>query len=222
MEIGMVMTFEVHEKIRQALLTALSEDPPPGYAAASMAQLEGADSHLFTKLGEYTRTGLRGPIGSGLPLDQFVERILESSKFTMRLMPLARLPGSSGPSSSSQGAEPPAKRSKQDKQATTIENLRRQVDNLRRKGPDSSGTAKRQKAGQQGGKGQRKTGPMPPELKGHLSSTSNGPICFSYNMQKGCRDAAPGHKCDRGWHLCCHRDCTDREGHSLVACPRRR
>ena len=157
-----------------------------------MAQLEGADTHIFTKLGEYTRTGLLGPIGSGLPLDQFVEKILESSKYTMRLMPLARLPGSSGASSSSQGVEPPSKRSKPDKQAATIENLRRQVDNLKRKGPDSGGSAKKQKTSQPGGKGQRKSGPMPSELKGHLSATQKGPICFAYNMQMGCRDAAQG------------------------------
>ena len=222
MEIGMVMTFEMHEKIWQSLLTALCEDPPPGYAAASMSQLEGADSYIFTKLGEYTRTGLRGPIGSGLPLDQFVEKILESTKYNMRLMPLARLPASTGASSSSQGAEPPAKRAKLDKQATTIDNLRRQVENLKRKGQDNSGSSKRQKTGQQGGKGQRKSGPLPQELRGHLSSTQKGPICFGYNMQRGCRDAAPGGECGRGWHLCCHRDCTDREGHSFTSCPRRR
>ena len=222
MEIGMVMTFESHEKIRQSLLAALCEDPPPGYVAASMSQLESADSYIFTRLGEYTRTGLRGPIGSGFPLDQFVVMILESTKYNMRLMPLARLPASTGASSSSQGAEPPAKRAKLDKQATTIDNLRRQVDNLKRKGTEGGGNAKKQKTSQQGGKGQKKSGPMPNEFKGQLSSMAKGPICFAYNMQVGCRDASPGRKCRRGWHLCCHRDCTDREGHSFASCPRRR
>ena len=58
MEIGMVMTFESHERVRHSLLRALCEDPPPGYAAASMAQLERADMFLFTRLGEFTREGL--------------------------------------------------------------------------------------------------------------------------------------------------------------------
>ena len=222
MEIGMIMTFEVHEKIRHSLINALCEDPSPGYAAASMAQLERADSHLFARLGDYTRTGLRGAITSGHPLDQYIERILESSKYNMLLMPLSRPSGSSGASSSSQGAEPAAKRPKIDKQAATIDNLRRQVDNLKRKGTEGGGNAKRQKTSQQGGKGQNKSGPMPNELKGQLSSTAKGPICFAYNMQVGCRDASPGRKCRRGWHLCCHRDCTDREGHSFASCPRRR
>ena len=216
------MTFEEHEKVRHALLRALCEDPPPGNVAASMAQLERADSHLFTRLGEYTRTGLRGFISHKLPLDQFIEKILDSSRFNMLLMPLARPAGSSGASSSSQGAEPATKRVKQDRQAVTIDNMRRQIDNLKRKGQEGGVNAKRQKTSQQGGKGQKRSGPMPPELKGHLSSTQKGPICFAYNMQVGCRDASPGGKCRRGWHLCCPRDCTDREGHSLAACPRRR
>ena len=222
MEIGMVMTFERHEKIRQTLINALCEDPPPGYAAASMAQLERADMHMFAKFGEYTRVGLRGSIGSGLPLDQFVEKILDSPKFIMLLMPLARPSGSSGAASSSQGGEAPAKRPKADRQTATIDNLRRQVSNLKRKDLDSGGGAKKQKTAQQGGKGQRKSGPMPPELKGHLSSVQKGPICFAYNTPAGCRDAAPGQRCRRGYHLCCHRDCTDRDGHGFAACPRHR
>ena len=187
-----------------------------------MAQLERADRYLFTKLSEYTRQGLRGSIAPGLPLDQFIERILESSKYTMLLMPLARSSSSSGASSSSALAEPPAKRAKVDKQTAQIENLRRQVENLKRKGPEPSGKAKRQKAAQQEGKGQKRPGPMPTEIKGHLSSVSKGPLCFGYNMGIGCKDAARGQKCRRGWHLCCHKDCDDREGHSFVSCPRRR
>ena len=43
-----------------------------------MAQLERADKYLFVKLAEYTRSGIRGPIPSGLPLDGFIQKILDS------------------------------------------------------------------------------------------------------------------------------------------------
>ena len=106
-EIGTIMTYEVHELLRRALLDALCEDPPPGYAAASMAQLERADKYIFAKLGEYTRAGLRGVILSGLPLDGYISKILESSKFNMLLMPLAKASGSAASSSSQPNSEPP-------------------------------------------------------------------------------------------------------------------
>ena len=168
-EIGMVMTFEVHESVRRSLLDALCEDPPPGYASASMAQLERADTCLFAKLGEYTRTGIRGVITSGLPLDGLVSKILESSKYNMLLMPLARASGAAASSSSAQGSDPPAQRAqKNDKQATTIENLRRQVENLKRKQSDQGGRAKKQKHAQNRAQlGQdNRAGPMPMRTQG--------------------------------------------------------
>ena len=155
-------------------------------------------------------------------LDPYVDRILESSKYNMLLMPLTRPGGSSGASSSSALAEPSLKKPKGDKQASQIDNLKRQVENLKRKAGDAGGKAKRPKAARQEGKGQSRGAPMPGELKGHLSTVSRGPICFAYNMQVGCKDASKGQKCRRGWHLCCHRDCDDRESHSFLSCPRRR
>ena len=223
MEIGMIMTFEVHEKIRHSLLNALCEDPPPGYAAASMAQLERADRYIFTRLGEYTRSGIRGAITSGLPLDGFMERILESHKYIMLLMPLARGSGSASSSSGAHKVEPPARRAaKPDRQTATIENLKRQVENLKRKGEQGGRPKKQKHVQQRAQQGQERSGPMPNELKGHLSSTSKGPICFPFNLKSGCTDAATGQRCRRGWHFCCHRECPDRESHSLTSCPRKR
>ena len=224
LEIGMVMTFEVHESVRRSLLDALCEDPPPGYSPASMAQLERADAYLFAKLAEYTRTGIRGIVATGFPLDGFVGKILDSSKYNMLLLPLARGSGSASSSSAAHGGEQQGKRApKADRQQSTIDNLKRQVENLKRKG-DQGGRPKRQKHAQsraQQGQDNR-SGPMPPELKGHLSSTPKGPICFNFNMQKGCPDTGTGQRCRRGWHFCCHRDCRDRKSHAFTSCPRKR
>ena len=136
-------------------------------------------------------------------------------------MPLAKS-GSAASSSGATGSEPPSKKAaKPDRQAATIENLRRQVENLKRKPENQGGGAKRQKdAKGRAQKGQDRGGPMPAELKGHLSSIVNGPICFRFNLKEVCGDASTGQRCRRGWHHCCHRDCADRESHSLRNCPR--
>ena len=105
-----------------------------------MAQLERADKYVFAKLGEYTHAGIRGAILSGLPLDGYVPKILESSKFNMLLMPLARASGSAASSSAGPNpVHPPKKAAKPDKQAATIDNLRRQVENLKRKQDNQEG-----------------------------------------------------------------------------------
>ena len=49
--------------------------------------------------------------------------------------------------------------------------------------------------------------PVPRELKGHLSSTSKGAICFAANTKAGCKEASQGGRYRRGWHICCHKDC---------------
>ena len=188
LELGLVMTYEVHERVRRVLLNALSEEPPPGYAAASMAQLERADRFLFDQLADDTRNGVRGIAATGLSLDQYVEKHLNSVKFNMLLCPLAK-PASSGASSSSGQAQAPArpaKAGKEQKHVRQIEQLKRQVENLKRKGQQQDGRLSKGKKPPKG------PGPMPRELQGHLSSTPKGPICFAANTRAGCRDAALG------------------------------
>ncbi len=34
-----------------------------------------------------------------------------------------------------------------------------------------------------------------------------GRFCFPFNLKDGCKDARPGEKCNRGWHLCPKRGC---------------
>ena len=216
LEMAGMLTFAVHERLRRTLLEALTEDPPPGYAPASMAQLERADRFLFDWLSEDTREGVRGIAASGLPLDRFLERHLDTNKFNMLLCPLARI-GSSGASSSSQAPanDRNPRPNNKDKQERQIEHLKNQVENLKRK---QQGEQRQQRAKKPATKS-KTSGPMPRELRGHLSSTSKGNICFSANTQAGCQDAALGGVCRKGWHICCHRICKNREGHLFPQCP---
>ena len=214
-----VMSFEAHERLRRSLINALADDPPPGYAPASIAQLERADLYAFQKLAEYTREGLRGTIPSRPPLDTHLDRILDSSRYLMLLQPLA----SGRPAASSHEQQPaPArtKRAENDRKDAQIENLKRQVENLRKKSrtepASSSGGRTKPK---QRGKANRDSTPMPKSLQGHFNSTKDGPICFGFNLPAGCEDARTGGKCKRGQHVCCHRDCPDRASHGFASCP---
>ena len=218
LEMGGIMTFEVHERLRRVLLNALSEEAPPGYNPASMVQLERADRYIFSELATDTREGVRGIAASGLPLDQFLDKHLNSIKLNMLLCPLAKGGSSSGASSSQQNDErKPGKTDKETRQQRQIENQKGQVDGLKRKQqqqtPRPNKAAKRPSDRKSSG-----SGPMPRELQGHLSSTAKGQICFAANTAAGCPHAALGGKCRRGWHICCHKQCKDREGHLFPQC----
>ena len=45
-----------------------------------------------------------------------------------------------------------------------------------------------------------------------------GRICFDWNLD-GCKNAGPGGKCPKGWHVCCHPSCNYAEDHGLRNCP---
>ena len=55
---------------------------------------------------------------------------------------------------------------------------------------------------------------VPKELIGKWSQNKDGErLCWAYNMQCGCTDAAPGGSCPRGLHLCAEPGCL--QPHSL-------
>ena len=59
------------------------------------------------------------------------------------------------------------------------------------------------------GKGKRKSSfvKLPPALVGMEAAGPDGsPRCFGYNLGT-CKDAKPGAKCNRGWHVCMRPGC---------------
>ena len=55
--------------------------------------------------------------------------------------------------------------------------------------------------------------------KGYADKNKDGePICYNWNLPKGCTAAAAGQKCPRGWHVCAAAGCQQRkEPHSATA-----
>ena len=85
---------------------------------------------------------------------------------------------------------------------------------LKKQKTGKEGKGNQSKGGKEGkgNKGKDKKGPqgvgkMPRELIGCDSLWEGEPICFDANMGRGCKWAATGQKCRRGWHMCCVKGC---------------
>ena len=217
-DIANLMTFETHELIRRALLDALSEEPPPGYAAASMAQAERADRYLFSKLADKARKCVRGS-GIARLLDPLVQPILDSPKFLMLLQPLE----SKGAASSSRGNTSVLEsRAAADsgQSGRTKRRTRQKAQAAAKRRPEPAPGNKGNSRGKDDGRN-RDSAPMPQELKGHMSRRNNKALCYAFNLG-GCSDAPAGGHCRRGLHACCHRDCPNPGTHGFRACPAKR
>ncbi|CAL1131323.1 unnamed protein product [Cladocopium goreaui] len=101
-ELAKLMSFEKHEAIVNLLFSELQREPLEGFRRPTMAQLAEADREIHVKLSEKTRSGLPlGPQGE-LPLDQYVQQVLEMPAVMWLLMPkpksaLAERPSGAGP-----------------------------------------------------------------------------------------------------------------------------
>lgn len=56
--------------------------------------------------------------------------------------------------------------------------------------------------GKKGGKSKMRVPPHIYKLGGVAADPEGKPLCFAYNSAEGCKDAAAGARCKRGWHLC--------------------
>ena len=53
------------------------------------------------------------------------------------------------------------------------------------------------------------------EQRNLCTKCSGQPLCFGFNLPRGCKAAAPGQRCPKGWHHCAHGNCQDKkEPHS--------
>jgi len=126
------------------------------------------------------------------------------AEFRLMLMPL---PSSSSSSASSGNSldEPSRKRLR----ALEYENQRLQKQ-LKVQQNTEGGKGKGQGKGRNGKC--KKKGPK--EFIGKVTQHSNGdPICYNFNLPRGCPNAKPGLRCGRGWHVCAEPGCL--EPHSM-------
>lgn len=198
-----LLDYELFEKWTRVLLEAYSAPPPEGFLKVSLEQVHRADMELFKTMMRESRGGIK-PTGAGQPLkDVFIEA-MKTTDVRMHLQPLQ------GASKRRADQMSESSSSKDDE----LTKMRR--GQLRNKGAakgasraSSSSTTPPSKAAKSKGKGgKRWLIKLPPPLIGMSPTTpDNEPICYNFNL-KGCDGAAPGERCERGWHVCMMPGCT--------------
>ena len=183
-----VCSYETMNLYHSLLIQRIQDAPPPSYAKVSVVQALRADRAAFTRIAEKVRSIRVGADGSK-PLDDAFASILDDTTVSFHLLPLALPEKPKHP-------QPPLKR--------TLETHQDE------KGGRAPKKGKGAGKGKKGGARLR----VPKELIGKWSQNKDGErLCWAYNMQCGCTDAAPGGSCPRGLHLCAEPGCL--QPHSL-------
>ena len=216
-----LVDYRVFERWHSVLAAKYVEKAMEGHRAISLEQLQRADVALFVGLMDKTRGGIRQRADGTRPLDEAMTTLMDSPDVMWHLMPLQ-----GGPSVSK------AKPATSDSRDAVIDNLKKEVAALKRKGAEgpeggSSGSRPDEPvSGQQGRKKKqnKRSGSrfvrMPRELLGGVAVDDSGAsICFDFNMTKGCGNATDGawDKCPKGRHVCCAKGCFSKN-HNFVTC----
>ena len=178
---------DVHDRWVQYLLTQLTKEVPTGYTKLQMEQVLRADRELFTLMAqEHVGPFANGPRGE-LPLDLLMGQLMHDPRISLHLLPL---PSASAKSSSSHLVDDGSKKTG---------------------GPPRTVTPK--KKAKPTGKAKAN---CPDELKGYHQFDDHGnPICWAFNMSKGCSEDTKDGRCKKGSHICIK---CKRSNHSLVTC----
>ena len=190
-----MISWSVHQRWIQKLLDSLSQVPPPGYAATSIAQCLRADKELFLLMAREAVPPFKVNASGISPLDAHVARLSTDPRIQQHLLPV---PKSVAPAASS----------------TVI--------GLDAGEFAKSATAKRAAKAKAMLKAKAKAGPKnkPEALKKYDTRTPDGNQCWDFNLDGGCdRETKKNGKgipcCEKGLHTCA---CCKKAGHSLVNC----
>ena len=199
-DMGDLMSWNCHERLREDLMSALTRTPPPGYARTSKQQLRRADEVAFEIMAKATEGGVKR-VGGHRPLDATIDRVLAHRDYNLALQPL---PASSGSSN--------------DKRQTDQDFDRRVAPRTDRAGKGEKGKGKGSKkgTGSKGSQDKKPKGALPEQLRHpgcDARDAKGNNICFAYNID-GCDAAPPGGTCPKGRHVCVLASC--RKGHGYM------
>ena len=204
-EVAGLIGYDIMQVWHEMLKEALFDDPPPSYARVSYSQLVSADMELWKQVAARCRDGCKQLTSEGCTAFQSAwVSCMADVRLRLILQPLPR----SGASSSSSGGAPVSHPSSiESKLLTRLNDLKNEMNTLKRK-HESVRDGPSNKKGKGKGKGKRNVPRMPSELTGmHHRTSRNEPICFDFNMRKGCPHAPAGGKCKNGMHVCCKPGC---------------
>jgi hypothetical protein len=164
------------------LFSYLHREPPPGYSRCSVSQLVAADKLVWQALLEEGVQPKRDDAGV-LALDTKLLSTLESYRVSFSLLPLIAKKDGPGNIQKKNKPQQPWTNGKGAVSATQKPWLK-------------------QKGGKKGGKSKQRVPSHIFKLGGTASNPEGEPICFGFNSEGGCSEAADGAKCRRGLHIC--------------------
>lgn len=199
-ELANVCTYETFAELTTKLMKEFMRPPLARYNKVSLEQIENADRHVFVELAADTAGGLaRRPDGS-YPVAVSMTRIINSPEFLFLLMQMPAASGSSHTVKDTSGA----KGSGKNRGTSRSRSRRRKVTETQEKNAARNAAGKGRGKGKQGkaGKGSKGKGSPPFNAATEVGRTADGlPICYAFNTN-GCKEASPGDRCSKGFHVC--------------------
>ena len=178
-----LVQYQNYSKYLSTLFGHLHREPPPGYNRCSVSQLVTADKLVFQSLLEAGVQPKRDEAGV-LALDTKLLETLESYRVSFALLPLVAKKESTG------GNSP-----KKTKGGNNNYGGKGNYNPVQKPWLKSKG-------GKKGAKTRQRVPQHIFKLGGTASNPEGEPICFGFNSDGGCADAADGAKCRRGLHIC--------------------
>ena len=218
MNVARLLSFEVHERLVELYFEELSGDQLWGHSAVTMEQVMRCDKEVFRSLARHARCGIsehEDPTGAKLPLDDLLLQVMKENRITQLLLP--RQSGHGGGDGGDGAGQGRKRKDEGDDNFLREENKRLRAELAKGKSKGSGKVDTKGKGKSQEKKGRRKFDvAMPKELHGMTSVQKGRPVCFDYNMRKGC---TAGSNCSRGDHVCAFPGCG--ESHPCHKCPKR-
>ena len=212
LDMGDIFAWELHEKLRNKMLAALSESPPQGFKRVALEQVFSADRKFWTLMSQETDGKVKRNETGERPCDASFAEVFKSFDFYMTLAPRQ---GSSAASSREQpkvpnDAAPAATPRLTNAEKKTIKHQLKleEAKNLRLK-PQGAGQQQHQPPGGKGCKKGKNAAPgafrMPPQLAGMCAKSSAATgmlrLCYGFNLGT-CTACGPGKSCQKGLHGC--------------------
>ena len=164
------------------LFSHLHREPPAGYSRCSVSQIVAADKLVWQALLEEGVQPKRDDAGV-LALDTKLLSTLESYRVSFSLLPLIAK------------KETPGNINKKQKP--------QQHGNSGKGAPiNAQKPWLKPKGGKKGGKSKQRVPSHIFKLGGTAANPEGEPICFGFNSEGGCAEAADGARCKRGLHIC--------------------
>ena len=190
LDIGTVLSWEVHAELAKEMVRAIKRKPLPGWTRTTFEQVKEFDKEVWRRASEEAKCNFKMQPGGIKPLDAIITKVMGEDR-TARL-----LVGRQGRDNSST------------QESKEVQELKRKVSQLqnelkghaRKEGGGAGGSSRVGTAVQNAG-GKRKRVKTSAALKGMDQSFQNKPICFAFNMeQQPC--AGKPNSCEKGVHIC--------------------